>query len=383
KNKGKIMKRVHKITYTQENDYNCEFHLTKTNSYKQMKHGMKYLFYFTVVFLFTIVGFTGCSSEEIKESKSMEQIQKEEGIPVAVEKVSKKEFVKYLTYYGKFSGEKETIIGAMIGGRIEKINAKPGDFVKKNDVIIQFPEDSPASQYQQAQSAYENSEKTYERMKALHEKGEIAQAQFDGVETQYVVAKRNYQTMKDMLKLDAPYDGTITDIMVHVGDNVKDRTSLFTIATLNKMKIRVLLSDSERMQIKIGMEAIATVGGKSFTGKVSELSLSVNPMTKSFYADLVFDNSKREILAGTTADVKIITYKNDEAITISRNLLKDDNGKKYVFVANGDKAVKNYITISNDNGIDYEIKDGLKLDDSLIIKGIVRLIDGSKIKVVK
>lgn len=348
-----------------------------------MKHGMKYLFYFTLVFLATIIGFTGCSGEEKEESKSMEQIQKEEGIPVTVEKISKQEFVKYLTYYGKFSGEKETIIGAMIGGRIEKINAGPGDFVKKNDIIIQFPEDSPASQYQQVKSGFKNSERTYERMKALYEKGEIAQSQYDGVETQYLVSKRNYQTMKDMLKLDAPYDGTITDVMVHVGDNVKEKTSLFTIATLNKMKIRIWLSDTERMQIKIGMKAIATVNGKSFAGKVSELSLSVNPMTQSFYADLLFDNSKREILAGTTADVKIITYENDNAISISRNLVKNDGEKKYVFIATGDKAIKSYVTISNENGTDYEIKDGLKLDDSLIIKGIVRLVDGSKIKVVK
>ena len=32
-----------------------------------MKHGMKYLFYFTVVFLLLGIGFTGCSSEEKKE----------------------------------------------------------------------------------------------------------------------------------------------------------------------------------------------------------------------------------------------------------------------------------------------------------------------------
>ena len=349
-----------------------------------MNHGMKYLSYFTFVFLLTIIGFTGCSGEEEKESKSLEQIQKEEGIPVTVEQVSQQRFVKYLTYFGKFSGEKETIIGAMIGGRIDKINVRPGDFVKKNDVIIQFPEDSPASQYEQAKSAYENSKKTYERMKALYEKGEIAQAQYDGAETQYSVDKRNYETMKDMLKLDAPYDGTITEIMVHEGDNVKEKTPLFTIAKLDKMKIRVQLSDDERMQIKIGMKATATVGGKTFSGKVSDLSLSVNAMTQSFYADLVFDNSKKEILAGTTADVKIITYENDNAITVSRNLVKDENGKNFVFLSNGGSSAKmQLVNIANENGTEYEIKSGLKEGDLLIVKGSSRLTDGTKIKVIK
>ena len=348
-----------------------------------MRKRIKYLIYSTALFLFTIIGFIGCSGEEQKDSRSMEQIQKEEGIPVVVEKISSQRFDKHLTFYGKFKGERETTVGAMIGGRIEKINFRPGDNVKKDDIIIQFPEDAPSSQYQQARSGYENSEKTYKRMKSLYEKGEIAQAQFDGAETKYMVDKRNYETMTDMLKLDAPYDGTITEFMVHEGDNVKSKAPLFTIAKLSKMKIRVWLSDKERMQIKKGMKAIATVNSKSIIGKVSELSLSVNRMKEAFYADLIFNNSKRKILSGTTADVKIITYENDNAIVVPRNLLKDDAGKKYVFIAGEESAKKQYVTISNENGTYYEIESGLKTNDPLITKGIVRLNEGTKIKVIK
>ncbi len=348
-----------------------------------MRYVMKHLIQITTISIFVAISFTGCSTEEVEKSKSLEQIQQEEGIPVTVEKISKQKFDKQLTFFGKFKGERETIVGAMIGGRIEKINYRPGDEVKENDVIVRFPEDSPASQYQQAKSGYENSKKTYERIKALFEKGEIAQAQYDGVETQYMVAKRNYETMKDMLNLDAPYDGTITELMVHEGDNVKAKTPLFTLAKLDKMQIRVWLSDSERMQIKKGMKAIAYVDNKSFVGKVYELSLSVNPMTQSFYADLIFDNSKREILAGTTADVKIITYENDNAIVLPRNLLKSEANKNFVFLSNGNNAKKQYVAISNENGTEYEIEAGLTEDDLLIVKGSARLADGTKIKVIK
>lgn len=348
-----------------------------------MNYIMKHLLQITIISLFALFSFVGCSSEEVEESKSFEQIQKEEGIPVTVEKITKQKFDKQLTFFGKFKGDRETIIGAMIGGRVEKINYRPGDNVKKNDVIIEFPEDSPASQFQQAQSSYENSSKSFERMKALYEKGEIAQAQYDGVETKYLVDKRNFETMKDMLKLDAPYNGTITELMVHEGDNVKAKTALFKIAKLEKMKIRIWLSDSERMTIKKGMKAIATVEGKTFVGKVSELSLSVNPMKNAFYADLVFTNNKREIFAGSTADIQIITYEKNKTIVITRNLVKDDSGKKYVYLAKNSKAEKRYVTISNENGTGYEIESGLAVGDNLIVKGSSKLNDGTKIKVIK
>ena len=349
----------------------------------RMKTGFKIIPAVITVCVLASTWISGCSSDGQEESKSMEQIQKEEGIPVETEHVTPQHFEKDLAFYGKFRGERETTVGAMIGGRIEKINFSPGDNVKKDDVIIQFPMDSPGSQFQQAQSTYENSKKTYERMKALYEKGEIAQAQYDGAETRYEVDKRNFETMKDMLELDAPYDGTITEFMVHEGDDVKAKDPLFTIAKLDTMMIRVWLSDEERMVIKKGMKAIASVNTKSFVGNVSVLSFSVNQMKEAFYADLIFDNSKREILAGTTADVRIVIYENKNAIVVPRNLINHEDGKSYVFLADGEKAKKQYVTIGNDNGINYEIAGGLNINDPLITKGSVRLNDGTKIKVIK
>ncbi len=325
--------------------------------------------------------FVSCSDENKEEKKSLEEIQKEQGYPVAVETVKPVHFEIGLKFYGTFEGEKETIVGAMIGGRIEKIHYKPGDNVKKDDVIIEFPDDAPASQYQQAKAAYENSERTYKRMKALYEKGQIAQAQFEGAETKYLVDKRNYEVMKDMLKLDAPYDGTITEFMVNEGDNVKSKTPLFTIAKLGKMKIRIWISEKERMKIKKGMKAIAVTENKTFTGKVSDISLSKNPMKQAFYADLIFDNSKREILPGLTADVKVVVYENPKAIAIPINAVKKENGKFYVYLADGNVARKVKIDVRNFNGALYEIKSGLKAGDKLIVKGLARLSDGVKIKV--
>ena len=339
---------------------------------------LKSSFYMLIILL----SFSACTKEEKEETKSMEQIQKEKGIPVTVTKVAPQKFTTYLTFFGKFKGNKETIVGSMIGGRIEQILARPGTFVKKDQIIIRFPDDSPASKFQQARSAYEMSKKTYERMKVLYEKGEVAQAQFDGAETKYMVDKRNYEITKDMLNLDAPYDGTITELKVHEGDNVKQKTPLFTIAQLHKMKIRIWLSDEERMIIKKGMRAIATVGGKEYHGKVGELSLSTDPYKQAFSADLMFDNRNKKILPGTIADIKIITYENDKAVTVPRNIVRRNGDETYVFISDGQKAVKKVITIKNESGILYELSSGLQPGDPLIVKGGARLIDGTKINVV-
>jgi len=326
---------------------------------------------------------SSCSGNDEVKSKSMEEIQKEEGMPVVVKKVTPMKFETKLKFIGKFKGYRETIIGAMIGGRIDKILVKPGEKVKENQVIIEFPTDEPGSQYIQAKAAFENSRKTYNRMKALYEKGEISQAQFDGIETKYLVDKQNFSTVKDMLKLNAPYNGTITNLMVHEGDNVKGKAPLFAIAQLRKMRIRIWITAKEKSEIKKGMKAFASVNGKVFEGKVSDISIGMDPMKQAFYADLIFDNKKGDIQLGEIADVEIVTYENDSAVVVPRNLVFNDAKGKYVFTANGDKAEKRYVTAARENGAGYEIAKGLNPGDPLIVVGTAKLNNGTKIKPVK
>ena len=71
--------------------------------------------------------FSACEEENV-ESKNMEQIYKEEGIPVKVSKVEKGNFSQELTYNSNLSGIKESSASAMVGGRIEKVLVKVGDF---------------------------------------------------------------------------------------------------------------------------------------------------------------------------------------------------------------------------------------------------------------
>ncbi len=333
-----------------------------------------------IVFSWLIVS---CSGNSQKKSVSMEEIQKKEGYPVVVKKVMTQEFTRYLSFIGKFKGIKQTIVGAMVGGRIDKIYFKPGQHVKKDDVIISFPEDEPGSKIQQAKAAYDVSRKNYKRIKALFEAGQVSQAQLDGAEAKYIVDKRNYETVKQMIHLKAPYDGTLTELMVHEGDNVKAKTALFTVAKLNKMVIRLWLTEKERAEIKKGMTAIATAGGKSFIGRVSEISMSVDPMRQAFYADVIFDNSNGQILAGLTANVKVIVYENKNAIVLPRNLIKREGSKAYVYIARDNAAVKQYITLGHSNEIYYEVSSGLTAGMPLIVKGNARISDGTKIKVVR
>jgi RND family efflux transporter MFP subunit len=321
--------------------------------------------------------------DDKESAKSMEQIQDEEGIPVQTETVKYQPFEKYQSYYSKLAGIKEATKGAPLGGKIEKINFRVGDFVKEDQIVVEFPEDHPGAMYEQAKAAYDNAEKTYERMKALLAAGETSQANFDGAEAQYIVNKRNYEAARKLIFIESPFNGTLVDVKVKEGDNVKGDSYLFTVALLNKMRAKVWITEKEIGEIKKGMTATMLFAGKEYKGKVVEISMSVDPYKQAFYAEVEFDNPRNELKSGVTVEIKILVYEKAQAIIVPRNLVMNDENGQFVFVENAGIAERRYINNGNDSGIYYEVTQGLNLGDNLITRGAAQLKDGVKVKVIQ
>lgn len=329
-----------------------------------------------------LIAIAGCGGEE-QPAKSMDQIQQEEGVPVEVQTIEHKPFEKFHSYFAKLEGIKEATKTSQFGGKIEKINYRVGDYVLADSVVVEFPFDAPGSMYEQTKATYESSKKTYERSKPLLQAGEISQANFDQVEAQYLVNKTNYEAAREVTFIEAPFSGTLVDIKVNVGDNVKNDTPLFTIAQLHRMRARVWITEKEIMEIKKGMTAYMNFGDKTFQGKVVELSLAIDPAKQAFFAEVEFDNSKRELKSGVTVEIKILVYQNKKAITVPRNLVSVDENGQFVYVEKDGKAEKRYISNGNSSGIYFEVSKGLEVGDRLITKGSSQLTNGIKVNVIQ
>ncbi len=324
----------------------------------------------------------GCSKKESIKSESMDEIYKEKGIPVKVKSISPEQFETYVTYNANLTGYKQSFASAMVGGRIDKINVKVGDFVKKDSVIIEFPSDAPSVQFIQAKAAFELAKKTYERMKNLYEAGGISKQKLDQVKTQLDVSKANWNSVKQLLKVKAPISGYITAINVHETDNVESRTILATISQTDKLKARIWASEEEINMIKPNQIAQATWNDKTINGKVIEIDQAMNPKHSAFGVNLLFDNPNNRIKSGVTANIKIFTYSTDNAIVLPRKIILSDDTGYYVYTAQNDKAVKRYVKLGKGEE-NVEIIQGLNVGDKVITKGYNIVYENAKLNILQ
>ena len=315
-------------------------------------------------------------------SKSIEQIHKEEGVPVKVSKISKSNFTSRLTYNTILSGIKESSASAMVGGRIEKVFVRVGDYVEKDQLLVTFPTDNPATQYFQAKVAYENALSTYERYKSLFETGGISAQELDNIKTQFEVNKANWRSVEKTVKVLSPISGYVTSVAVKESDDVRKETILVTVADLSKLKASIQVSEDEIDDIKVGTKAEAFWQGKTIEGKVTQVDLSMNPYTQAFNADVEFGNADGKLKAGITVEVIINGAAKQNTVSIERKNLVKRGNEFYAFVAEDTVAKRQKVTLGKNRGLFVEILNGLNENDLLITEGQMFLENDTKIKII-
>lgn len=337
---------------------------------------------FIMVLLAALTGFTGCGKEKI-ESKNMEQIHADQGVPVRTVQIAPRDFQRRLSFHAVLKGLKESSAGAPMDGRIDKLYVKVGDKVKKDQVIAAFPSDSPATQYFQAKAAYENAVTAFKRIEGLYKAGGISRQDRDNAATQLKVAKANWDTMRQLIKIKAPISGVVTKVHVSETDGVEEKSPLVTIARTDRLKAEIWVSESEISEIQKGQTVEAVWRGERAAGTVTQVDMAMNLYKRAFRALVEFDNAANILKAGTTVDIYVTVASKPGVIVVERkDIIKRKDGN-YVFVVNNGKAQKRPVTMGQNQGLDVEILQGLKPGDQMVIEGQLLLDDGVKVRIVK
>lgn len=326
-----------------------------------------------------LVAGVGCRSGQT-DSRSMEKIYAEEGVPVKVQVMTPQSFANEAEYTAALTGREESSAYAMVTDRIESINATVGDWVAKDSVIVTFPTDNPSAQYYQAKVQYENAESTFDRMRQYFESGGLSRQDFENAQASFEVARANWDAVRKSVHVLAPISGVITRLNVRESDNVESDDELFTISNTQRLKATVWVPDKDIRKVSVGQSATATWNGVTLQGSVVQVDHSVNQQHQAFGVVLEFDNPRTLVPSGVTAAVSVAIYENASCmVTARKNVLKDEQGS-YVYLADSDRAEKRYVALGQAHQLDVEIKQGLEPGDRLIVEGQLHLRDGSLLK---
>ncbi len=311
---------------------------------------------------------------------------------------------------GTVRPRKEIAIKPQVSGIIEEIYLQPGNHVKQGDLIAKvkiIPDmvslNAAESRVNKAKLQLEDSKLVYDRQKKVYEEGVIPEAEFQKNRTDYnsaleelEAAENNLQLIQDGITkksgqisntlIRSTIEGMVLDVPVEVGSSViqantfNEGTTIATIADMGEMIFKGKIDETEVGKIREGMKLELTVGAieaTTFDAVLEYIAPKGVEENGAVQFEIKAKVSLKEgyfIRAGYSANANIVLDKRDSVMVISESLLKFDGGKKdsaYVELETSpQKFEKKYIETGLSDGINIEVKSGLKLTDK--IKGTVK-----------
>src|SRR5438105_7862824 len=245
----------------------------------------------------------------------------------------------------------------------------------------------------QTQEALDNATTNADSLKA---KIELAKQQVAAAEARILEA----QQAVDNCTIRAPYTGIVVSKDAQVGEMVSPisagggftRTGIATIVDMNSNEIEVDVNEAYITRVKPGQQVTAILDAYpdwEIPSRVRTIIPSADRQKATVKVRVSFVKLDPRILPDMGIKVTFLgeeTSKNtgaaaQPALLIPQNAVRDDNGKKIVFLLKNNKAERRAVTVGGNRGSESEILAGVNAGDTVIVKGPDDLHDGQAVEV--
>ena len=308
------------------------------------------------------------------------------GVAVSLVRATPQIFKNYIDVLGKVDTEDNISLSSELPGTITKINVKVGDNVKAGQILAETDDRAIQQQMLDLQANIDLINQVYERQKSLWDLK-------IGTEMQYLKAKTDKESMSKkmaalheqlrMSKIITPIAGVVDAIDVKIGQMSSPGMPSIRVINYSNLKVKADVAEKYASKIKKGAEVIVRLpdASDSLETKVNFVSRSINPITRTFNVEVALGKGK-EYHPNMMAELSINDYKSEKPVIVLpvKAIQKDETNALFVYVADGNKARKQLITLGEQYKGQAEIKEGLKDGDLVLDSGYDMVNEGDIIR---
>ena len=311
-------------------------------------------------------------------------------------------------------------------GRLEWLGVTEGSRVKQGEVIARLENKDVAAQTQQAEAGVRvargqkeqaeaelrDAAQALNRARDLFAKGFIAESARDTAAARHDKARaavsaangslaaaeanlRSTQVVLDYTAIRAPFDGVVLTKHANVGDVVTPFTSaletkgaVVTMADMSTLEVEADVSESSLHKVSVGQPCeiqLDAIPDTRFAGKVARIVPTVDRAKATVLVKVSFVQLDPRVLPDMSAKVAFLSrplspQENQARVVVNPAALTERAGKSVAFVVKGDKVAQTAVVSGERIGELLEIKNGLTVGASVVLKPGANLKDGARIQ---
>ncbi len=294
-------------------------------------------------------------------------------------------FAHYVEVTGSVLSKKNVNISAEVTGRIQEIKAVEGMRMKRGQELARVDAESIQRNIDEIKTQLELASTVFEKQQRLWDQ-EI------GTEIQYLEAKNRKENLENNLAtletqlgrtiIRAPFDGTVEEVMVRLGELVQPGSSILNFVGESDLYVEADVSERYVGVVTQGdsVEVLFPSLNHRLKTKVTAVGAVINPNNRTFKVE-VFLPKMENIKPNMISTLRIKDYEQEDAVMISSNLILQDNQGDYVFVVENGNSVKRYVERGMTQRETTEIVEGLDGSEVLVDKGFREVGNNFKVNI--
>lgn len=304
-------------------------------------------------------------------------------------------FTHYVDVHGNVRADKAAALYSN-GGRVRSILVQPGDQVRAGQLIIRIDNDLAAEQIQQAEAAYELAKTAFEKQERLWKQNIGSEIQFLQAKSQKEQAEAGLAALREQQRLTnitAPFDGTVDDIMVRVGDMTTPMQPAARVVDLGGVQLEADVPESYLTTIKRGAPVKVRFPSldESFDATLAHVGEYIDPANRTFKVTVRVPKGEQYMRPNLLSDISIQDHHSDSALVVpSRAVLQDVKGNNYLYVldptkdneATARKVMVNRVSEYRGRlSIEPAVAGALKGGERIVDEGAKNVTDGLTVRV--
>lgn len=338
-----------------------------------------------ILILITVAVSCSNPSPEEPEPVSVEEIRTQlKPTTVKTGFAIQKTFDYFIKSNGKIKALREQAILAEEGGIVAFTKIADGILVKSGEVIVRFPTAALELKLERAEQQLYNAEKEYESQLLGYESllKEKTPDQATAICKKISIASGLSSARLDIAEIklnltktsqSAPFSGRLFDSKVHEGMMVGNGEQLCKIFSPNDLQLETKILESDIGLIKLGQIAeVLTLAqpDKPYRAVVKEIYPVIDEHGMGIVRLTMLDI--RDLLPGMNASLTI-RIPQLKGVVVPKEAVVLRSGKPVVFTLENGLAKWNYITPGKDNGLEIEIKEGIRPGATVILTNNLQL----------
>ena len=307
-----------------------------------------------------------------EEAEVSDEIEIKLDKKVVVKKLQKESFTKTLKFSGFSEASRIVIIKSQVEGKVSSKSFEKGKFYKAGSQLVLIDPEDKIARLKEMEALLNQRKKEYEVAEKLFKKGFRSEVKLSESRTNFENALALYEKSQVELnntKILIPFDSTIEDSFIELGDYVKKGDKIAKIVDLDPIFVKVNVTENVINNLKLNQTTSIIIADKSYEGLISYISKTSDPLTRNFRVEIKINNKQKQIISGLSSEARINLSKEDAYFIPSSLISLDDQGKIGIKVVQEKKVLFLTIDIISDTGNGFWVNSNSKknLEDYMLI----------------